>query len=122
MWKRQPFISVIHSESEICEAIGKRIRDVREHRKLSIEELSKSSNLAVSAIIEAETKGEVTLRDLVKIGIALKSDAAPGLEMMFKVPRFSTIEEYSEFCKNDKGTANMFDLINSLGMRTPQRG
>jgi transcriptional regulator with XRE-family HTH domain len=97
----------------MCEAIGRRIRDVREHRKLSIEELSKSSNLTVSIVTEAETKGQVTLSDLVKLGVALRSDTAQGLELMFKVPRFSTIEEYIEFCKNDKGTANMFDLLNS---------
>jgi transcriptional regulator with XRE-family HTH domain len=45
------------SESEICEAIGRRIRDVREHKKLTLEELSKSSNLAVSIIMEAEPRG-----------------------------------------------------------------
>jgi transcriptional regulator with XRE-family HTH domain len=101
------------SEREICEAIGRRIRDVREHKKLTVNKLSKKSGLPPSVITNAETKGQVTLKNLVKLGVALGSNTAEGLELMFKVPMFSTMEEATEFYKNDKGTANMLDLLNT---------
>ncbi len=53
----------------------------------------------------------MTLNDLIKLGVALGCDTAQGLELMFKVPRFSSIEEYREFYKNDKGTENLLDLL-----------
>jgi hypothetical protein len=55
----------------------------------------------------------VTLKNLVKLGVALGSDTAEGLDLMFKVPMFSSIEEYREFYENDNGTANFLDLLNT---------
>lgn len=104
MIKRPPFICSLLTESEICKAMGERIRNVRQRKKLTLKELSERSKVRVSVITKAETRGDLTLRNLIKLGAALNYDTTEGLELMFRAPQFSSLDEYLEYHAGGQGS------------------
>lgn len=71
--------------------IAKRVRDIRKRRKISQKKLSEKSGVSLGSVKRFESSGEISLRALIKIAIALGID--DELINLFEGPPFLSIEE-----------------------------
>ena len=71
--------------------IARRVRDIRKRRKISQKKLSEKSGVSLGSVKRFESSGEISLRALIKIAIALGIDDA--LINLFEETPFLSIEE-----------------------------
>lgn len=76
---------------EINNEIANKIKRLRKRRKISQKDLSKRSGVSLGSIKRFEQSGEISLRSLSKIAIAL--DVEQELEHLFEEVPFESIEE-----------------------------
>ncbi len=76
---------------EINNEIADKIKRLRKRRKISQKDLSKRSGVSLGSIKRFEQSGEISLRSLSKIAIAL--DVEKELEHLFEEVPFESIEE-----------------------------
>lgn len=79
--------------SEIVKKIAERIRRIRKRRKISQIELSQQSGVSLGSVKRFEQSGEISLRSLTKIAIALSVENQ--LKELFASVPFLSIEEIS---------------------------
>lgn len=77
--------------NEIQMHIAKRVRDIRKRRRISQKKLSEKSGVSLGSVKRFESSGEISLRALIKIAIALDIDDA--LIHLFEETPFLSIEE-----------------------------
>lgn len=71
--------------------IANRLRDLRKQSKLSQSKLSDKSNVSLGSIKRFENCGEISLKSLIKIAIALDVDR--DLELLFAERKIQSIQE-----------------------------
>lgn len=76
---------------EIQTNIALRIRDIRKRRRLSQQSLAEKSGVSLGSVKRFENTGEISLKSLIKIAIALEIDDELS-ELFAEVP-FLSIEE-----------------------------
>lgn len=76
---------------EIDTMIAERIRQIRKRRKISQKRLSEKSGVSLGSVKRFEQSGEISLRSLTKIAIALEIENE--LEQLFSEVPFLSIEE-----------------------------
>lgn len=76
---------------EIDLLIAERIRRIRKRKKVSQQRLSEKSGVSLGSVKRFEQSGEISLRSLTKIAIALEIDGE--LERLFEDVPPQTIEE-----------------------------
>ncbi|MDO4321070.1 MAG: helix-turn-helix transcriptional regulator [Lachnospiraceae bacterium] len=76
---------------EIDKIIAERIRGIRKRRKISQKSLSERSGVSLGSVKRFEQSGEISLRSLTKIAIALGLDHE--LAQLFEEVPFLSIEE-----------------------------
>lgn len=76
---------------EIGKLIALRVRAVRKRRKISQQRLSEKSGVSLGSVKRFEQSGEISLKSLIKIAIAL--DIHRELESLFEEVPFLSIEE-----------------------------
>ena len=79
------------TSSEIDNIIASRIRKIRRRRKISQAELSKRSGVSLGSLKRFEQTGEISLKSLTNIAIAL--DIEDELLSLFEEAPFLSIEE-----------------------------
>ena len=79
------------TSSEIGNIIASRIRKIRRRRKISQTELSKRSGVSLGSLKRFEQTGEISLKSLTNIAIAL--DIEDELFSLFEEAPFLSIEE-----------------------------
>lgn len=91
--KRLEFSFEEISPGEIDKKIAERIRRIRKRRKISQIELSRQSGVSLGSVKRFEQSGEISLRSLTKIAIALSVEKQ--LKELFTNVPFLSIEEIS---------------------------
>ncbi|MCQ4637448.1 helix-turn-helix domain-containing protein [Anaerovorax odorimutans] len=76
---------------EIEMIIAGRIREIRRRRKISQKRLSEKSGVSLGSLKRFEQRGEISLRSLIKIAIALGIE--DELTALFEEVPFLSIEE-----------------------------
>ncbi len=76
---------------EIQTNIALRIRDIRKRRRLSQQSLAEKSGVSLGSVKRFENTGEISLKSLIKIAIALEID--DELSELFAEVSFLSIEE-----------------------------
>ena len=79
------------TSSEIDSIIASRIRKIRRRRKISQTDLSKRSGVSLGSLKRFEQTGEISLKSLTNIAIAL--DIEDELLSLFEEAPFLSIEE-----------------------------
>ncbi|MDO4340678.1 MAG: helix-turn-helix domain-containing protein [Eubacteriales bacterium] len=82
---------ITKTPGEIDMLIAGRIRAIRKRRKISQKRLSEKSGVSLGSVKRFEQSGEISLRSLTKIAIAL--EIQDELENLFKDVPFLSIEE-----------------------------
>ena len=85
---------------EIQLDMAEKIRSIRKRKGLSQEKLAKKSGVSLGSLKRFESSGEISLRSLIKISIALGID--DELIHIFENVPFSSIEEIIRLQKMDK--------------------
>lgn len=76
---------------EIDRLIAERLRKIRRRRKISQQALSQKSGVSLGSLKRFEQTGEISLKSLTKLAIALEVD--DKLEQLFSEVPFLSIEE-----------------------------
>ena len=80
---------VWETAEEINEQLAKRIRNIRRRRKISQEELSRRSGVSYGSIKRFETSGQISLKSLTKIAMAL--DCGDEIKGLFTAVPYQSI-------------------------------
>lgn len=76
---------------EIDRLIAERLRNIRRRRRISQQALSRKSGVSLGSLKRFEQTGEISLKSLTKLAIALEVD--DKLEQLFSEVPFLSIEE-----------------------------
>jgi len=96
-------ITVLMTEEEACKAIGERITLMRTRKELSHSELAKLSGVSIKKIEQAESCGEISLANLLKIARAMSNtDSFGAVDQMLRSPQFKKMDEFLAYWDGHK--------------------
>lgn len=76
---------------EISDSLAARLKQRRKEAKLTQSQLSDKSGVSLGSLKRFETKGEISLKALIKLAIALECEEE--FEMLFSVRKYQSIQE-----------------------------
>lgn len=77
--------------AEIAQALAGRLRQRRKERKLTQAQLSSKSGVSLGSLRRLESTGEVSLKSLIKLAIAL--DTETDFDQLFARRQYQSIQE-----------------------------